>query len=144
MLGPLMRKTTSLWLSFAFFSVFALAACTGGVGTTCFQDDECDSGLICCHIGSKFTQGSCQTKIVCDDMQGGTGGAGGVGGAGGAGGAGGLGGQGGSAGAGGEGGVAGSGATGGAAGMGGSAGMGGAAGTGGSAGVGGSAGTGGA
>lgn len=138
MLAALMRKSSSLWLSIAFFSLLFLVACTGGVGTTCFQNDECDSGLICCHIGSKFTQGSCQTEVVCDDMQGGTGGGGGTGGVGGmagtggeGGGMGGAGGAGGQGGAGGEGGSAGSGATGGAAGVGGSAGMGGVAGVGG-------------
>ena len=138
MLAALMRKSPSLWLCSAFFSVFAVAACVGGVGTTCFQDDECDSGLICCHVGSNFNQGSCQTEVVCMDMQGETGGAGGAGGLGGSGGTGavgggggvggfaGAGGQGGSAG--GAGGAAGSGATGGSAGGGGTAGMGGAGG----------------
>ena len=139
MLGALMRKSTCLLLSSAFFSVLAMAACVGGVGTTCFQDDECDSGLICCHVGSNFNQGSCQTEVVCMDMQGGTGGAGGVGGSGGTGGGvgggggtGGSGGVGGFAGAGGQGGsaggaggAAGSGATAGSAGGGGTAGMGG-------------------
>ncbi|MGB5703846.1 MAG: hypothetical protein WBM48_13585, partial [Polyangiales bacterium] len=78
MLAALMRKSTSLSLSLAFFCISFVAACTGEVGTTCFQDDECDSGLICCHIGSNFTQGSCQTQIVCDEMQGGMGGTGGT------------------------------------------------------------------
>ena len=135
MLAALMRKSPSLWLCSAFFSVFAVAACVGGVGTTCFQDDECDSGLICCHVGSNFNQGSCQTEVVCMDMQGGTGGAGGVGGSGGTGAVGGGGGVGGFAGAGGQGGsaggaggAAGSGAAGGSAGGGGTAGMGGAGG----------------
>lgn len=137
MLAALMRKSPSLWLCSAFFSVFATAACVGGVGTTCFQDDECDSGLICCHVGSNFNQGSCQTEVVCMDMQGGTGGGGGEGGSGGTGAVGGgggvggggfagAGGQGGSAG--GAGGAAGSGAAGGSAGGGGTAGMGGAGG----------------
>jgi hypothetical protein len=123
MLAALMRKSTSLYLSLAFFSLFAVAACTGDVGTTCFQNDECNGELICCHIGSNFTQGSCQTQTVCNDMQGGTGGTdGGVGGMGG-------------------GGVGGAG---GASGQGGSSGAGGAAGQGGAAGVGGTAGAGGA
>ena len=129
MLAALMRKSTSLYLSLTCFSLFTLAACTGDVGTTCFQNDECNSGLICCHIGSNFTQGSCQTDMVCNDMQGGTGGTdGGVGGMGGAGATGGAGGVGG---AGGEGGSSGAGGAGGAAGQGGAAGMGGTAGAGG-------------
>jgi hypothetical protein len=36
----------------------------------CFQDDEC-SPLICCHLGSPFEQGTCQTQSVCDELQGG-------------------------------------------------------------------------
>ncbi|MGB5372541.1 MAG: hypothetical protein WBN15_02060, partial [Polyangiales bacterium] len=96
-----MRFITSplLWL----FSVFLLllVACVGGVGTTCFQSDECDGTLICCHLSSPFTQGFCETQEVCDDLRGNQGGAGGNGGSAGAGG------QGGSAGQGGAGGMAG-------------------------------------
>jgi len=128
MLAALMRFITSrlLWL----FSVFLLllVACVGGVGTTCFQNDECDGSLICCHLSSPFTQGFCETEGVCTDLRGNVGGAGGQGGTAGQGGAGGLAGAGGMAGAGGEGGAAGQG---GAAGMGGSAGAGGQGGNGG-------------
>jgi hypothetical protein len=80
MLAALMRFITSplLWL----FSVFLLllVACVGGVGTTCFQTDECDGSLICCHLSSPFTQGFCDTQFVCDDLRGNQGGAGGQGG----------------------------------------------------------------
>ncbi|MGD8316467.1 MAG: hypothetical protein PVH76_01900, partial [Myxococcales bacterium] len=74
-----MRITTSLGLLLVSVGLLCLAACTGGVGTTCFQDDECDSPLICCHIGSPFTQGSCETQQVCDELRGSTGGTGGSG-----------------------------------------------------------------
>jgi hypothetical protein len=136
MIAALMRKTTLLFLSLA--SIAALfVACTGDVGTTCFHDDECNSGLICCHIGSNFTQGTCETEEVCLEMGGGQGGAGGDGGSGGDGGTGGAGGAGG---VGGQGGDAGAGGGAGAAGMGGSAGSGGDDGMGGSAGSGGAGG----
>jgi len=132
MVAGLMRKNTSplVWLP----SVFLLLAlsCTGDVGTTCFQDDECNGSLKCCHEGSAFTQGSCQ--VECDSGAGGTGGAGGVAGEGGAGGqagAGGQGGAGGLAGAGGQGGMGGLAGAGGQGGMGGLAGAGGQGGTGG-------------
>jgi hypothetical protein len=36
----------------------------------CFQDDEC-SPLICCHLGSPFEVGTCQSQSVCDQLQGG-------------------------------------------------------------------------
>ncbi len=128
MLAALMRFITSplLWL----FSVFLLllVACVGGVGTTCFQDDECDGSLICCHLSSPFTQGFCEDFEVCEELRGNQGGAGGQGGTAGQGGAGGMGGLGGMAGAGGEGGAAGQG---GAAGVGGAAGAGGQGGNGG-------------
>ena len=134
MLAALMRFITSplLWL----FSVFLLllVACAGGVGTTCFQNDECDGSLICCHLSSPFTQGFCETEQVCTDLRGNEGGAGGQGGAAGQGGAGGMAGAGGVAGAGG---MAGVGGEGGAAGQGGAAGMGGSAGAGGQGGNGG-------
>ncbi|MGB8330173.1 MAG: hypothetical protein WCE62_08580, partial [Polyangiales bacterium] len=70
MLAPLMRNITadSVWL--ASLGLALLVACTGGVGTTCFQNDECDSGLICCHVGSPFTQGRCETQVVCDEIRG--------------------------------------------------------------------------
>ena len=132
MLAALMRHIVSSRLGFALicllpcllFGGLSLSGCVGGVGTTCFQNDECDDPLICCHIGSSFTQGSCQTVQECDDMQG-TGGAGGTGGADGTGGTGGIGGTGGAGGAGGMGGVGGAGGAGGAGGSGGQAGMGG-------------------
>ena len=113
MLAALMRKMTSRWLCLALFPLSLLVACVGGQGTTCFQDDECNSGLICCHVGSPFTQGSCETQAVCDELQGGTGGTGGFGGFGGLGGFGGFGGFGG---VGGVGGMAGMGGMGGVAG----------------------------
>ena len=47
---------------------------------TCFQDDECTGSLICCHVGSPFTPGTCETQAACDELQGGTGGNGGSGG----------------------------------------------------------------
>lgn len=125
MLAALMRFITSplLWL----FSVFLLllVACVGGVGTTCFQNDECDGSLICCHLSSPFTQGFCEDEGVCSDLRGNQGGAGGNGGSAGAGGQAGQGGVGGMAGAGGEGGAAGQGGQGGAAGIGGASGAGG-------------------
>ena len=144
MLAALMRKSTFLPLFLASVCVFFLPACTGEVGTTCFQNDECDSGLICCHVGSPFVQGTCQTEMVCNDMGGGTGGVGGSGATGGSGGAAGGSGAGGSAGAagqsgaGGQGGMAGQGGAAGAGGMGGAAG---AAGMGGAAGASGAGGT---
>jgi hypothetical protein len=36
----------------------------------CFVNDECGP-LICCHLGSPFEQGTCQTQSVCDELQGG-------------------------------------------------------------------------
>ena len=133
MLAALMRNITSQLVWLALICLIFLVACTGDVGTTCFQEDECNGSLICCHLGSPFTQGSCETQEVCDERQGGIGGTGGAGGfgGGGAGGAGGLGGEGGQGGVGGVGGTAG---TGGTAGVGGTAGTGG---TGGQGGVGG-------
>ncbi len=92
MLGQLMRTITSSLVWLASVCVVLLVACTGDEGTTCFHDDECNGILICCHVGSPFTQGSCETEEVCDERQGGTGGAGGFGGQGGAGGQGGMGG----------------------------------------------------
>ncbi|MGB5811458.1 MAG: hypothetical protein WBG86_13050, partial [Polyangiales bacterium] len=56
----------------------SVTGCIGGVGTTCFQDNECNGALICCHLGSVFNQGSCQTSAVCNEMRG-TGGTGGTG-----------------------------------------------------------------
>lgn len=133
MLAALMRTITphSLWL--ALVGLIGLVACTGGEGTTCFQPDECNSPLICCHVGSPYTQGSCETEETCDDLQGGTGtgGTGGTAGSGGEGGTGGVGGEGGTGGAGGEGGAGGMGGTGGMAGAGGEGGQGGTSGTGG-------------
>ena len=137
MLCRLMRNITPQRVWLALVCVVLLVACTGGAGTTCFQDDECNGELICCHVGSPFTQGTCETVAFCDELQGGTGGTGGAAGTGGSGGAGGMAGAGGSAGAGG---MAGAGGT---AGAGGSAGAGGMAGAGGSAGAGGTAGAGG-
>ncbi len=109
--------------------VVLLAACVGDVGTTCFHDDECNGELICCHLGSPFTQGTCETVPVCDERRGGAGGeggAGGMGGEGGIGGAGGMGGAGGAGGMGGAGGAGGIGGEGGTGGAGGAGGMGGA------------------
>lgn len=125
MLAALMRNITSHLVRLASICLVLLAACTGDTGTTCFQTDECNGLLICCHVGSPFTQGSCETQEVCDELQGGAGGTGGFGGAAGAGGGGGQGGEGGAAGQGGQGGQGGAG---GQAGNGGSAGMGGAGG----------------
>jgi len=138
MLAALMRIITSplLWLSSAFFVL--LLACTGDEGTTCFQNDECNGSLICCHLGSPFTQGSCETVENCGiGGMGGDAGAGGMGGDAGAGGMAGIGGAGGAAGMAGVGGAAGAAGAGGAAGM---AGAGGAAGAAGMAGAGGAAG----
>lgn len=101
-----------------------MVGCVGGVGTTCFQNDECDGSLLCCHIGSPFNQGSCQTAEVCDEMRMGAGGAGGDGATGGSGG----GGAGGQSGAGGSAGAGGASGAGGAGGLGGSGGGGGAGG----------------
>jgi hypothetical protein len=132
MLAAPMRIITSplLWLSSTFFVL--LLACTGEEGTTCFQNDECNGSLICCHLGSPFTQGSCETVENCGiGGMGGDAGAGGMAGIGGAGGAAGM------AGVGGAAGAAGAGGAGGAAGM---AGAGGAAGAAGMAGAGGAAG----
>jgi hypothetical protein len=128
MLAALMRNITSHLVWLALISVVLLVSCTGDEGTTCFHDDECNGLLICCHVGSPFTQGSCETQEVCDELQGGAGGAGGFGGAGGAGGAGGGGGQAGEGGVGGQGGAGGAGGAGGQGGIGGSAGTGGAGG----------------
>jgi len=119
MLAALMRNITSQLVWLASICVVFLVACTGDVGTTCFHDDECNGSLICCHVGSPFTQGSCETQEVCDERQGGTGGTGGAGGFGGTGGAGGAGGLGGEGGQGGVGGTAGTGGTGGQGGVGG-------------------------
>jgi hypothetical protein len=125
MLAALMRNITSHLVWLALICLVFLVACTGDVGTTCFHDDECNGSLICCHVGSPFTQGSCETQEVCDERQGGTGGTGGTGGFGGTGGAGGAGGLGGEGGQGGVGGGAGTGGTGGAGGTGGTGGQGG-------------------
>lgn len=132
MLAALMRFITSplLWLSSVF--LLLLVACVGGVGTTCFQNDECDGALICCHLSSPFTQGFCEDEFVCEELRGSQGGAGGQGGAAGQGGAGGMGGTagaGGRAGAGGEGGAAGQGGVAGAGGAAGASGQGGNGGT---------------
>ena len=43
----------------------------GEGGTTCFQNDECIGSLICCHVGSPFTLGTCETRAACDELQGG-------------------------------------------------------------------------
>jgi hypothetical protein len=134
MLAALMRNMTSPLVWLALVCLVFVVACTGGEGTTCFHDDECNGSLICCHVGSPFTQGSCETEEACAELQGGTGGTGGSAGTGGTAGSGGQGGVGGTAGSGGQGGV------GGAAGMGG---QGGQSGAGGNAGNGGSAGMGG-
>ncbi len=123
MLGQLMRNITSPLVRLALVCVVLLVACTGDEGTTCFQDDECNGVLICCHVGSPFTQGSCETKEVCDERQGGAGGAGGFGGQGGEGGQGGFGGQGGAGGFGGQGGQGGAGGQGGQGGQGGMGGV---------------------
>jgi len=101
MLGRLMRNLTSHLVWLALVCVVLLVACTGDVGTSCFHDDECNGSLICCHVGTLFTQGSCETDEVCQERQGGAGGTGGAAGAGGSGG------EGGSAGEGGMGGAAG-------------------------------------
>ena len=124
MLAALMRHIASSRLGFAWiclllFAGFSAAGCVGGVGTTCFQSNECDGELICCHIGSQFNQGSCETRTVCDELRQGSGGTDGNGGAGGEGG---VGGSGGTGGVGGEGGVGGAGGSGGAGGQGGSGG----------------------
>ena len=115
MLAALMRNITSQFVWLALICLVFLVACTGDVGTTCFQDNECNGSLICCHLGSPFTQGSCETQEVCDERQGGIGGTGGFGGfgGGGAGGAGGLGGEGGQGGVGGTAGTGGQGGVGG-------------------------------
>lgn len=140
MLAALMHTNRLLnFLLVASPALLCFAACTGGEGTTCFQDDECNDPYICCHVGSPFTQGSCETEEVCDDLQGGTGGTGGGGGSGGIAGAGGTGGQGGQGGQGGIGGEAGAGGQGGAGGAGG---QGGAGGRGGGSGMGGQGGAG--
>lgn len=131
MLGAPMPQSLFLRPTLIALFVVASAGCTGDVGTTCFQDDECNSGLICCHVGSPFTQGTCQTEEVCRELGGGEGGTGGTGGTAGAGGIPGTGGDGGAAGAGGVGGQGGTAGGGGAAGQGGTAGAGGAAGAGG-------------
>jgi len=123
MLCRLMRNITPQRVWLALVCVVLLVACTGGAGTTCFQDDECNGELICCHVGSPFTQGTCETVAFCDELQGGTGGTGGAAGTGGSGGAGGMAGAGGSAGAGG---MAGAGGSAGAGGMAGAGGQGGA------------------
>ena len=110
MLGRLMRNITSHLVWLALVCLVLPVACIGGEGTTCFHDNECNDGLICCHVGSPFTQGSCETVALCDELQGSTGGTGGTAGAGGAGGtagAGGTGGVGGEGGQGGQGGVGG-------------------------------------
>jgi len=119
MLPALMQNITSHWVRLALICLVLTVACVGGTGTTCFHPDECNGSLICCHVGSPFTQGSCEAQEVCDELQGGTGGtvgSGGTAGTGGSGGEGGIGGQ------GGEGGIGGIGGTGGAAGTGGAGG----------------------
>lgn len=128
MLAPRMHINTLYGFLLVSAGLLCFSACTGGQGTTCFQDDECNSPLICCHVGSPFTQGSCETQQVCDELRGGTGGTGGAGtgGSGGLGGAGGAGGQGGTSGMGGAGGQGGASGQGGAGGQGGTAGIGGA------------------
>ena len=140
MLAALMRNITSHLVRLASICLVLLAACTGDTGTTCFQTNECNGLLICCHVGSPFTQGSCETQEVCDELQGGAGGTGGFGGAAGAGGAAGGGGQGGEGGAAGGGGQGGEGGAAGQGGQGGQGGAGGQAGDGGSAGMGGAGG----
>ena len=50
-----------------------LAGSGGQGGVTCFQDDECVGSLICCHVGSPFTPGTCETQAVCDELQDGEG-----------------------------------------------------------------------
>jgi len=107
MLDALMRKITGDLLWLVSICLLLLLACTGGVGTTCFQNDECNGSLICCHVGSPFTQGRCETQQVCDEIRGlgGASGSGGTGGQGGTGGTGGIGGQGGTGGIGGQGGI---------------------------------------
>lgn len=134
MLAALMRHIVSSRLGFALiclipFAASSVAGCVGGPGTTCFQDDECNGSLICCHIGSPFNQGSCETTEVCNDMRPGTGGTGGTGATGG------MGATGGTGGAGGVGGNGGSSGNGGASGQGGAGGQAGAAGTAGNGGV---------
>ncbi|MDH3201236.1 MAG: hypothetical protein OEM15_10130 [Myxococcales bacterium] len=101
------------------FAGSSLVGCVGGIGTTCFQTDECDGELICCHVGSQFTQGTCETQPVCDELRQGPGGMGGAGGTSGIGGTGGAGGVGGTGGAGGGGGMSGAGGTAGVGGTGG-------------------------
>jgi hypothetical protein len=128
MLAALMRNITSDLVWLALIGLVLAVACTGGVGTTCFQSDECDGSLICCHLGSPYTQGKCETKQVCDELLGG-------GGTSGSGGAGGMAGTGGEGGIGGAAGIGGQGGTGGVGGVGGTGGQGGAGGTGGTGGI---------
>lgn len=120
MLAALMRNIASPLVWLALVCLVLVVACTGGEGTTCFQLDECNELLVCCHVGSPFTQGSCETEETCDELQGGSGGTGGTagsGGQGGIGGAAGMGGQGGGSGQSGTGGTAGSDGTAGAGGI---------------------------
>jgi len=137
MLATLMRNITSHLVWLASIGLVLLVACAGGEGTTCFQNDECDGMLICCHVGSPFIQGTCETQAFCDALQGGTGGTGGTSGAGGSAGQGGAGGSAGQGGVGGQAGTGGTGGTGGAGGVGGQGGTGGTGGTGGAGGTGG-------
>jgi len=65
MLAALMGKLTSSWSRLASLCLLLVTSCTGDVGTTCFQDDECNGSLVCCHTGSNFTQGKCQ--VDCGD-----------------------------------------------------------------------------
>ena len=142
MLAALMHHIVSARLGFTWICLLlfiglslvgsSFAGCVGGIGTTCFQPDECDGELLCCHVGGQFNQGSCETPTVCNELQQGPGGMGGTGGTAGTGGTG------------GGGGMSGTGGTGGVGGAGGQAGAGGEAGAGGQAGAGGSAGSGGA
>lgn len=124
MLAAPMRHDVSSCLLFALFCLASLlpVGCVGGVGTSCFQDGECNGALTCCKIGSVFSQGQCETQEVCAQRQGG-GGTGGDGGTSGTGGS--TGGAGGDGGSGGAGGAAGAAGSGGAGGMSGAGGMGG-------------------
>ena len=136
MLAALMRHHVRSYLLFSLICLasFSTAGCIGGVGTSCFEDNECNGDLTCCKIGSEFSQGQCETVDVCNQRmgEGGMGGDGGASGAGGSTGGTGGGGVGGSGGTGGVGGAGGSGGAGGAGGMsGGAGGSGGQTGTGG-------------
>jgi hypothetical protein len=84
-----MRKTAAVLCALALFAIGCgestpsgdggrggdagtggMAGSGGQGGTTCFQDDECNSSLICCHVGSPFTRGTCETPAVCNELQG--------------------------------------------------------------------------